>query len=587
MARQGNYVQVSGNTNWAAPLSSSLSNLSKSLLDQDAQSREEERVASRTAVLDKRAAEDLKLRKSEINRAITRDRASDKRANANLDMNKQEFAHKQNKRKAEKDIALFTTNFDITKHKFGIADYAPEQQEKLNATLGDLAAERDSTAGYLDSISRGRPDINLHRTALQSYEKRLLDNGVTPAEANKLKLERGNRLEVLARELNDTKDPNKRKEILNYSVNTLYKPQEARIRDAISSGKGLLLKEQVNAIARNLDPDVRQYYTADELTQKLGSMITAPSRQSLQANELAKVNREDAASRENIKGVKSFYTALGKPSSSGGSGGFTNTAKAIDKIAALDIGPFDKDKAKFALEQLLEVKGIDPQIAASVIALNVDKNIFGESFTSDTDELAKMKVLATELSTRNSSGGSGGSRPKLSDFQYTPAKARELTDIMRSRVSGFTTFNDRLTINSDYIRPPKPQPAVPDKPTPNPVPVPTPVPEDLKNIVLPNKESRVPTTVRNNAARMRSPSSIRNTYVKPTKEELLQQNVINTATSISALRSLLDRSQAVSDNTAVPSFLRGKADVEVKAYTNQLKEKTNKLIALQNELNPQ
>lgn len=455
MARQGNYVQVSGANNWAAPLTSALTDISKRASERE-----------RTSILDARAAEELEMRKKaqQESNAIARDglelrRQGQAQSNAiaqeNLDMRKRDYEFTEGARRAAQDISRFTNDPNNVNRKFTLNDYASEQKEVFEKSLNQIAQEEAATKQYLSNISKEGINPELFSNATNAYKKRLLESGVDPAKANELLVERGTRLQALTEELASIEDPTKRQDLVSKRLSELYTPQRDRINEVIASGQAMTRREQARAYASDLSPEAQKYFTLDEISAKLGNMISAPSREDLLASEQMRVANINEAQKIKIDGLKDYYRAIGT-NKSGGSTGVSRSnsgvAAAIDRIAELNIGKFDNQKAKDMLARMLEADpNLDPQVAAATIAFSIDKGILDNSLAGvDSKEFAEIQQLATTFSGTSSSRGGSSNRPSLAEFSYTPEQAKDITDLLRSRVPSLNNFDTRLPINRNF-----------------------------------------------------------------------------------------------------------------------------------------
>jgi hypothetical protein len=434
--------------NWYAPLSNAFSDVSKkyTALDVKEQDREETRLL--------REKEQSRFDLTRGDR-LAQDKVNNNIAKENLGFKKDEADYTNAGRKAKREVSEFTNNPENANRKFILEQYAPEQQDEFNKATNGLNQERDVTKNFLTNAANGILDDKDFEQAYRIYESRVLSNVENKTEANSLINERGLRLSSLQKELVSITDPEKKNSLIKTAIDGLYNPQYKRIQDAIDSGQALTKREKNNAYASMFSPETRARLTNDEIGELIGSMNTAVSRETLSANEFARVAAANQASKDNIAGVKSFFSALGSNDSSKA---YNRTSKGISlamkDIAALNIGKFDDEKAKEALTNMLENEDIDPQIAASIIALNVKKGLFDDTIEGvGTKDFNDMKAMALDLSTPKGYSGKGKRPvPTLDQFQYQAVSPRGITDLMRSRVNGnsLNDFSQRLTINSEF-----------------------------------------------------------------------------------------------------------------------------------------
>lgn len=425
MARQGNYVSVpGGSANWASGISGALSDLSKSLIGQAVKADE------RADTLAQREFQNNRIKKEDDR--VAKDRALLEQVN------------------------LFS-NKDPSTLTYDINDYGAEQRDAITNARKSLEAERSSTQQFLNTGSKEALD-----NALSVYEKNIKLSGL-PEEAKAAKItERRNRLLGFGREAEgEGYSTDQRTERVNSLVADLYDPQFSRIDDTIKKGVGLTQEGQFRAFARQLPDDVASRFSRDELKNKFGSMLSAQSRDEILANENARVSAANARKKEQIDLLDKYYMRVNQGQSSGYSGKRTgkDVLAAYGKISGMDIGSVDDARLVKQLNKLLENENIDAMAAAAAITLGVDRGMFfDDAYSVDDKQFTKIQEMALALSpgsgaeSKKSTSKDTNSRlPSLSDYQYTPEKARSLGDLLRSRVVLAGGGDYRLGVKDNYL----------------------------------------------------------------------------------------------------------------------------------------
>lgn len=420
MARQGNYVSVpGGSANWASGISGALSDLSKSLIGQAV--KEDERADT----LAQREFQNDRIRKEDAR--VAKDR------------------------ELLKQVNLFS-NRDPSTLTYDINDYGAEQRDAITNARKSLEAERSSTQQFLNTGSKEALE-----NALSVYEKNINLSGL-PEEAKAAKIaERRNRLLGFGREAEgEGYSADQRSERVKSLVADLYDPQFSRIDDTIKRGVGLTQEGQFRAFARQLPDEVASRFSRDELKKKFGSMLSAQSRDEILAAENARVNAANERAKEQIDLLDKYYMRVNQGKSSGYSGKRTgkDVLAAYGKISGMDIGPLDDARLVEQLDRLLDNENIDPMAAAAAITLGVDRGtVFDGAYSVDDKEFLDIEKRALALSGGGNTKTFKGSKkgPSLSDYQYTPAKARDLGDLLRSRVVLAGGGDYRLGVKDNYL----------------------------------------------------------------------------------------------------------------------------------------
>ena len=385
----------------------------------------------------------------------------DERADALAQREFQNNRIKKEDARVDKDRALLEqvnlfSNKNPSTLTYDINDYGAEQRDAITNARKSLEAERSSTQQFLNTGSK-----ESFENALSVYEKNINLSSL-PAEAKAAKIaERRNRLLGFGREAQgEGYSADQRSDRIKSLVADLYDPQFSRIDDTIKKGVGLTQEGQFRAFARQLPSEVFNRFSRDELKNKFGSMLSAQSRDEILANENARVAAANARKKEQIDLLDKYYMRVNQGQSSGYSGKRTgkDVLAAYGKISGIDIGPADNKDLLKQLNRLLDNSDIDPMAAAAAITLGIDKGILGDgAYSVDDKEFLDIEQRALALSgapsksKSSTSGVKGKTSPSLSDYQYTPEKAKSLGDLLRSRVVLAGGGDYRLGVKDNYL----------------------------------------------------------------------------------------------------------------------------------------
>lgn len=501
---------------------------------------------------------------------------------------KKEDARVDKDRALLEQVNLFS-NKDPSTLAYDINDYGTEQRDAITNARKSLEAERSSTQQFLNTGSKEALD-----NALSVYEKNIKLSGL-PEEAKAAKItERRNRLLGFGREAEgEGYSTDQRTERVNSLVADLYDPQFSRIDDTIKKGVGLTQEGQFRAFARQLPNDISSRFSRDELKNKFGSMLSAQSRDEILANESARVSAANSRKKEQIDLLDKYYMRVNQGQSSGYSGKRTgkDVLAAYGKISGIDIGPADNADLLKQLNRLLDNSDIEPIAAAAAITLGIDKGILGDgAYSVDDKEFLDIEQRALALSgapsksKSSTSGGKGNRRPSLSDYQYTPEKAKSLGDLLRSRVVLAGGGDYRLGVKDNYleqleaIATKNDEPTVTDDNTQAPLNTVLPAPsvpqvEQQPVLISPMnplalRQNRRSNTATSNELRTRS----------------LQNDRLVTADRITELRNALNASTAQSSNPNAGSLERARAKALADDAALKLDRETRRLIEIQNAL---
>jgi hypothetical protein len=554
MARQGNYVSVpGGSANWASGISGALSDLSRSLIGQA--TKEDER------------ADTLAQREFQNNRI------------------RKEDARVAKDRELLEQVNLFS-NRDPSTLTYDISDYGAEQRDAINNARKSLEAERASTQQFLNTGSKESLE-----NALSVYEKNInLSN--LPAEAKASKIaERRNRLLGFGREAQgEGYSAEQRAERVKSLVDDLYNPQFSRLDDTIKRGVGLTQEGQFRAFARQLPDEVASRFSRDELKNKFGSMLSAKSRDEILAAENARVAAINERAKERIDLLDKYYMRVNQGQSSGYSGKRTgkDVLAAYGKISGMDIGSLDDARLVKQLDRLLDNENIDPMAAAAAITLGVDKDILGDSaYSVDDEEFLDIEKRALALSGGGNTKKSKGSkkRPSLSDYQYTPAKARELGDLLRSRVVLTGGGDYRLGVKDNYLEQLEAITTKEDSTA-----LPANAGETRTDTILPEPSSTqlvqplLPMSPMNPLSSRRARRDNLGTTSNEALSRSLQDDRLTTANRITELRNILNANNAQFSNPNAGSLERARAEALADDAAFKLDRETRRLIEIQNAL---
>lgn len=560
MARQGNYVSVpGGSANWASGISGSLSDLSKSLIGQAVKKDE------RADMLAQREFQNKRIR--------------------------EEDARVAKDRELLKQVNLFS-NKDPSTLTYDISDYGAEQQDAINNARRSLEAERSSTQQFLNTGNKESLE-----NALSVYEKNInLTN--LPAEAKAAKIaERRNRLLAFGREAQgEGYSADQRSERIKSLVADLYDPQFSRLDDTIKRGVGLTQEGQFRAFARQLPDDVASRFSRDELKNKFGSMLSAQSRDEILAAENARVAAANERAKEQIDLLDKYYMRVNQGKSSGYSGKRTgkDVLAAYGKISGMDIGPLDDARLVEQLDRLLDNENIDPMAAAAAITLGVDRGILSDgAYSVDDKEFLDIQERALALSGGGNTKTFKGSKkgPSLSDYQYTPAKARDLGDLLRSRVVLAGGGDYRLGVKDNYLEQLEAITAKNDKPAvvDNRTQVPDVNTQVSANTVLPapsipQVEQQPVSISPMNPLAIRRNRRGNTAAADALRTRSLQNDRLATAERITELRNALDANNAQFSNPNAGSLERARAEALADDAALKLDRERRRLIEIQNAL---
>lgn len=350
------------------------------------------------------------------------------------------------------------SNKDPSTFEYQLSDYGAEQRDAITNAKKSLTAERDATSRFLSTGSAEDLD-----RAIDVYSKNLT-NLDDPLKEQKI-AERRNRLLGFGREaLDKGYDTDQRTGRIQELVSGLYDPQFSRIDDTIRQGTGLTKEGQFRAFVRQLDPSLTSRFSRGELEQKFDSILTAQSRDEILANEQARVAGLNAAKKEQIELNDKFFKTNSKyVGSYKGKRSPKDVFTAYEKIAGLDIGMFDTPQAVNQLTFILDNNPeIDPMAAAAAVYKNINRGGVEDSEGSDIlkieDDARAISGLDTKKRDVDKDGkpvikttSSKKETPRLSDYKYTPAQARDLADLLRQRVVLAGGGDYRLGIDDKYL----------------------------------------------------------------------------------------------------------------------------------------
>lgn len=438
MARQGNYVTVPGSgTNWASGTSGALTDLSRLLNTQSESEKERNRLAA-VAEEDKRryeegiaykAASDAED-KRRYEEGSTRQRLLDKEArerNSRLDaearrrfdLGRQDKLNKEAAEKASREATWSVLNTGDS--SYTLADYPQRLQDSLVSARKAVESEKTLTQEYL--LGRKGPEEVLARFRANLSPK------LSTKDADELVRQRGLELRGLRNELTQGGYSPEQVTARIGSVVEGYNSRLAEIDDKVRRGEGLTKDDKISAQLRRIPAETRSLVDPSVLRAQLSTVIEGPTRESLTAQEKARVDQANATVLKNIDLFKD-YLELSNKSGKSYTRNSSGVVKALESIGAVDIGWLDTADARKGFEALVQDKGVDPEVAAAAIKYGIDKGVMGDSFPSlDSKEFAELEILASQLQQGRSKGGSGGINRNA--FVYKPEQSRGVDELQQ------------------------------------------------------------------------------------------------------------------------------------------------------------
>lgn len=461
MARQGTYVTVpGGNTNWAEGISTSLNTLSKSLLDQGLEKKEEEERKLQREIQKEQFNRNLDI-SSERNRLTAeRDKADEAYRKSEGDYRKEQDKKAEKESELEKALAKEYNRLSNESNgviEYSLEDYAENQQEAFNNTRKLLDTVSQTTKNAL--LSEGNPEaikdaVTSYRTILEKQS----DLGKDAIED--LVNERRDRLMAFSYEKDnmqyDDKSLQSRAEEL---VGSLLNPWYDNIDESIKSGEGILQKEQIAAIIKRLPENLRENFSFAQLSEGIKNQITAASRSELLQSEKDRYTAEQERRQATIDNIVKIRNAFKDSKSS--SGGTLTFIEGMEKINELKLGGFgdnDDGQAKAFYEDLVNNEGVSPEAAFGAILSIVQEELAGTNFINSADNLKRGKEIADAIQEgfkgeTDSSFDTEKAKKELENALYGESKApKTLKEIELNRLFKKSTEAPRLLdIEERYI----------------------------------------------------------------------------------------------------------------------------------------
>lgn len=393
MARQGNYVSAgSGGQNWSGGLSSSLSDLSRSLLSQASEEKDREALRRREAEqtrqfelgYDRNLAKDAEAKRQF---GITSEEAA--RINdsniANLDQQMGIRAAKEQDRIAtiERDRQFQSSLRDtLGTPNYSLGDWADVQQTAFNRVRSALDGEREATAAYLSN-----PSEVTRQNLLEASKARLGLTTKGKGDANTAALAFVNGVGDRLVQANDAGKPIDTSTYLD----ELYSSDYARLDDTIRKGEGIPLQEKFGKFSKGLPAGIDLVKARNNFKE----FTNTKSRSDYAESEIASINQayEDAVTQAEL--YDKFYQEQRSGTST--SGGYKDKSGSdITNYKAMlenDIGSWDNEDRKNAYIALRETEGVTPDGAYAAILSMTDSNAFGTSFPNVAGDLDDSSTL--------------------------------------------------------------------------------------------------------------------------------------------------------------------------------------------------
>ena len=325
MARQGNYVSVSGNNpNWAAGISDSLTNLSKSLLSQSEEEKERDRLARKDkqqSLSDLTSGVSTDIERASLAKsreaANKRAEAAEKRAAAKA---KQETAEYQRK----VDIRSKLDDYDPTNITFeDISTYDPKLAEKIKNASGDsiIREQVSLTEDIFNPTTSPQRVVELSNRYADLTEK-YYGKELTPQQKTAI----SNRVANLGAQVNVPYDQKDREKAISdaYSILGLDVAQKSR-EDFLGRAPSLLTKDEAKNI--HIARLRQQGVPRAEAEAEANAIVEGNYRRKWESDILASrtasaeaENKFAESQREAAKDYMKFQLDLLDDLSSGGSG---------------------------------------------------------------------------------------------------------------------------------------------------------------------------------------------------------------------------------------------------------------------------
>jgi len=465
MSRRGNYVSgANGSVDWTAGVRDSLNALSRSLLDQGRykDQKENDNEIRKNALLrdDKIRQEnlqrekdirkdDISWRESQAKEDTRRYENTEARAKANAKKADEQYDQQQQKEKALSDFNMFILNRDP---EDGVSEeaYKGKTAEIYKNKRSLLDDEKSYTANFLRSEKVENDEKNLEK-AIEAYKAQFVTSGLDDVEKQKIFDKRRNNLLSLRDQLKantETAD-----EIVSNQLNRIYEPQYAKLEESIRKGKGLSAREEADYLIKQLPENVKRNLNPAVIRAGLAPILQAPTRAALYSGEKARIDEINDAKKINIGNAvtiaNKMFSASSKPRFSGVSGA-TKAFKLLEEVN--DIGFLDKGDLNKGFQFMVD-EGIDPELAAAVVANGIDKSIIGKSFPSTSSEkFAQMLNTAKQLQGGVRTSSSGRNVDFSAIPQYVPETATDVDTLLGRLVRFRELGRDKFEVKDEFNR---------------------------------------------------------------------------------------------------------------------------------------
>lgn len=473
MARQGNYVPIGSiNSNWGQGLSSSLSDLSKTLLSQASDAKNREALQNREAEqkrqfdlgydLDKAAAAEATRqadrqyildvdKQNEDIRQFNANSAESARINdsniASQDLNRRLLTTKEQERLNQLAVNKATNEalFGATKaQNFGIEAYPAVQQTAFNRIKDSIDNESLATQAFMVSPTESNRQALL-QASKQRYAITDLGEGAANTEANKHVQRVSNFL------LDSGNNTGADIETASKYINDVYANDYNRLNNEISSGRAIPLTERFEAWANKLPIDVIQNTKREDLIKRFKEVTGVKSRQDMlsSANALSEQSYNDAIKQAELFDKyyqRSKTTGTNRSSASRGS-----DAKNFETMRKQDIGSSDNEDRNNAYVALREDPNITPDGAFAAI-MSMTEDGWDTSFP-DIGDNPKAGETLKERALRFSRGDTSFSSsitPDKSDYAINRSSPRSINQLLVDSISFPPSNNSPVPVSALY-----------------------------------------------------------------------------------------------------------------------------------------
>lgn len=468
MAGQGNYVNVGGiNANWGQGLSSSLSDLSRSLLAQASQAKDEE-FRSKQAEEQRRQFElghqrqlsqDAEAaRQFELNRqrALAGDAEAIRQFNlghtettrindsnlATAGQNR-EFKAAQEQERLQLVRNNETANnslYDFKNSDKTIGQYAPEQITALNSLQDTLTGFRDVSINYRSNPTED--NLKLVEDMAAKYY------GYTTSEKGKVNSDARGFADHLRYAVAGGADED--------AVNNIFADDFNRFNSLVRSGSAIPLREQTAAWLQTLPENIRNTKSFGEWQDIYAKANPDTiSRTALTSANTAAIEQAYNDKIDQYKAWNDYYDSMGKGSSGGSSAGSSGSdSKNLISLTEKDIGSIDNKRMRDAYVSLREQEGVTPDAAYAAVLSFIDSNWFGSSFPDIASDIKSGDSLLDRAKKLSGKGFSMGSavKPEESRFRLSRQAATPIGKLLVEQLKFNPSAGLRLVGDSPEAR---------------------------------------------------------------------------------------------------------------------------------------